>query len=753
MRLPRRMSVRTATGLLIVAIAVALAVVAYATMSANTQHHNAQAQAERAITNSAHLEDALGAAYDEWVTIMSLFVLRDPSYRARFDESRATVDEALTALRNDAVANDPGEVATIDGYIATHQSFTAVDEQVIDAIARGDLTTALSLSNDSKLTLDAGRFLGELQARLAGQRDQISAAQRNQRQAQSTTVRWSMGIGSLTALLLIAAGAASYWWIARPLQRTSAATRAIAAGDSSARAARGGPRELADLADDVNSMADALMARSAEINLYLSRNLESRTAELERANADLAREVDVRAQAEADLARTLAAERELEKQLRHQAFHDPLTGIANRARFMDRLDHALERVRGAGAELFVLFLDLDNFKTINDSMGHPVGDGTICEVANRISACLRPGDTAARLGGDEFAILLEGARDLDGAAQAARRLIEAVRAPMIFDGREVVISASVGLAAGDARTLSEDLVRNADIAMYVAKSRGKGRYEVYEPGMHARLTDRLALMMDLRHAVRRGEIVVHYQPTLSLAAGSVCGAEALVRWRHPARGLLAPLDFIALAEESGDILEIGEFVLREACQRASAWQDLYPDERLLIGVNVSAKQLRDGGFVESVRGALAYSRLEPARLELEITESVMLDEPDQTLAVLEQLKQLGVRVALDDFGTGYSSLSYLRRFPIDVLKIDKSFVDDIASEDRQVLLTKAIIELGQSLNLKVIAEGIERDEQRERLRALNCELGQGFLFSTPLEPAAIDEYFASALRPPHTEAA
>jgi diguanylate cyclase (GGDEF)-like protein len=624
---------------------------------------------------------------------------------------------------------------------------------VIAAIGEHDLAKAVGLSANSDLTRESSNLLAAMKRQIDVEHDRIQQAQRQQDSAESATLNWTLSIGAVFVLLLIVVGFASDRWIGRPLQRASDATRAIAAGDHSSRVLPAGPSELAALADDVNVMTDALVTRSAELNAYLSKNLEARTQELERANASLAREVDERARAEVALADTLAAERELEEQLRHQAFHDPLTGLANRARFMDRLDHALARIRSSESVAFVMFMDLDNFKNINDSMGHAAGDRTICEVGRRISSCLRSGDTAARLGGDEFAILLEDTHDIGAATRTARRLIEIVRAPIESDGPEIVISASIGIALGDANSVADDVVRNADIAMYVAKNRGKGRYEVYEAGMHARLADHLSLLTDLRHAVRRNEMVVHYQPTVSLATGAAFGAEALIRWNHPTRGMLPPLEFIALAEESGDILQIGRYVLTQACLQARLWQDRYPDRHLEINVNVSAKQIQDPGFVETVRSCLADTGLEPARLVLEITEIAMLQDPERTLEVLSEVRQLGARIALDDFGTGYSSLSYLRRFPIDVLKIDKSFVDDIDSHDRQELLAKAVIELGQSLQLQVIAEGIERNDQLNRLRALDCQLGQGFLFSRALDAASIDAFFDAALGSREEEAA
>ncbi len=749
----RRISVRTATALLLVAACLTTGFVILATQLAGHQHRDAQQEADRAIANSTNWEDALSSAYDEWISIMAYYTLNDPAYVDRFQASRATVESSLASLRADAQRNDPTLVPTIDSFAASHRSFADTEAQVIAAIGHGDLATALSLSANSDLTRESSDLLVAMRQQIEIQHGRILQAQQRQDSAESATLNWTLGIGGVFVLLLIVVGFASDRWIGRPLQRASAATRAIAVGDHSTRVSPAGPAELAGLAEDVNVMTDALVARSAELNSYLSKNLEARTQELERANVNLAREVEERTRAEHALADTLTTERELEEQLRHQAFHDPLTGLANRARFMDRLDHALARIRSSESVAFVLFLDLDNFKTINDTMGHAAGDRTICEVGQRISSCLRSGDTAARLGGDEFAVLLEDAADIDAAARTAHRLIEVVRAPIESDGREIVISASIGIAVGDASAIADDVVRNADIAMYVAKNRGKGRYEVYEAGMHARLAEHLSLLTDLRHAVRRNEMVVHYQPTVSLESRTAIGAEALIRWNHPTRGLLSPAEFIALAEESGEILQIGRYVLTQACQQARVWQDRYPERHLEINVNVSAKQIQDPGFVDTVRDCLADTGLEPTRLVLEITEIAMLQDPERTLEVLSDLRELGLRIALDDFGTGYSSLSYLRRFPIDVLKIDKSFVDDIDSHDRQELLAKAVIELGQSLHLQVVAEGIERNDQLNRLRALDCQLGQGFLFSKALDAASIDAFFGAALASREDEAA
>lgn len=428
----------------------------------------------------------------------------------------------------------------------------------------------------------------------------------------------------------------------------------------------------------------------------------------------------------------------LEEELRHQAFHDELTGLANRSRFLDRLEHALIRSQRSGSPVFVMFLDLDDFKNVNDSLGHAVGDDVIRVVGERIAKCVRAGDTAARPGGDEFAVLLEDCVSIDEAAAAAVRLLAEIRIPIRAGDAEVVIGVSIGIARGDASSASGDLMRNADIAMYVAKSQGKHRYQLFAPDMHSHLTERLMLLADIKRAVERSELVVHFQPTVLLETGQVLGAEALVRWNHPSGDLMAPADFIPAAEESGDILEIGRWVLGEACREARRWQERYPDRHLAVSVNVSPKQLQDDSFVASVEQCLAASGLEPDRLVLEVTETALLEEPDHTMEVLARLRRLGVRVALDDFGSGYSSLSHLRRFPIDVLKVDGSFVSDLIGGDQSKGIVQAIVELGRTLNIDVIAEGIERDDQLAALGAMNCLVGQGFLLGRPVESAAFD---------------
>ncbi len=428
--------------------------------------------------------------------------------------------------------------------------------------------------------------------------------------------------------------------------------------------------------------------------------------------------------------RDVTERQRLEEQMAHQAFHDDLTGLANRQLFSDRLAHALRRRAVTADLLVVVVLDVDDFKNVNDSVGHHVGDQLLVEVAARLRSVVREGDTAARLGGDEFAVLMEGA-SCQAAHEVAERLLEVLAVPVEIDGEPHSVQASIGIAeALPGSASSEELLRNADVAMYWAKDRGKGTVAVYEVALHDEALSRLALRGDLQRAIREGELVLHYQPLVDLESGQVAGFEALVRWEHPELGLLPPGDFIPVAEQSGLIVPMGGWVLGEACRAAAAMQAGGAGPRM--SVNVAAQQLNRKAFVAEVVDALAGSGLRPDRLVLEITESVLLDDVDTTVASLKELRKIGVRVAIDDFGTGYSSLSYLSELPVDVLKIDKSFVDRLAGSGQDDSLVEAIVAMGRSLRLATVAEGVELPEQAALLRTTGCALGQGYLWSRPV---------------------
>jgi diguanylate cyclase (GGDEF)-like protein/PAS domain S-box-containing protein len=421
----------------------------------------------------------------------------------------------------------------------------------------------------------------------------------------------------------------------------------------------------------------------------------------------------------------------LERRLVHQAFHDPLTGLPNRALFLDRLEHARARSLRDGGTQAVLFLDVDRFKVINDSLGHRTGDQVLQTVASRLVGVLRPSDTVARFGGDEFTVLLEQVADATEAAQTAERILRALRIPMGAGDRDIVITVSIGIAISEPGNAPGDLLAAADIAMYQAKSHGKNRYVVAAADADERALARLDLEMELRRAIEEKELEVHYQPVVEVKTGRLHGLEALVRWRHPTLGLLGPGHFMDVAEDTGLVLPLGDWVLEQACIAAVEWQRRHPESPIVMAVNLSARQFSQPDLCDRVAEVLQATGLEPSLLALEITETVVMDDTTATLATLRKLKQLKVRLSIDDFGTGYSSLSYLKRFPVDAVKIDKSFVDGLASGPVDREIVQAVIRLASAVGMQTIAEGVETTAQCEQLRVLGCTLLQGFLLSRP----------------------
>jgi diguanylate cyclase (GGDEF)-like protein len=420
----------------------------------------------------------------------------------------------------------------------------------------------------------------------------------------------------------------------------------------------------------------------------------------------------------------------------HRASHDELTGLGNRQAFHDRLDSAVvRRVRSPGGAA-VLFVDLDDFKTVNDSLGHSFGDVLLVQAAQRIRDSVRDGDTASRLGGDEFAVLLEGVTGPSRPIQVAERLLRAFVEPFQLDGQSVFVNASVGIAIEETGSTTEEILRAADLAMYEAKRQGKGRYAVYEAKLSESMLHRISLEADMRRALREEQFWVVYQPVVATQDGATLGFEALVRWARPGHGTVPPMEFIPLAEETGMVVPLDRWVLRRACAQVREWQDAYGDSSLSLSVNLSARHLHLDDVVADTEEALATSGLAPSCLTLEITETALLLDNDVTRVTISGLKDLGVRIAIDDFGTGYSSLSYLRRFRVDALKIDRSFVEALDDHSGDEPLVHAIIQLASTLGLSVVAEGVETQEQLSVLRTLGCDIAQGYFFDKPLDAEA-----------------
>jgi diguanylate cyclase (GGDEF)-like protein/PAS domain S-box-containing protein len=442
--------------------------------------------------------------------------------------------------------------------------------------------------------------------------------------------------------------------------------------------------------------------------------------------------------------RDVTERKAFERELRHLAFHDPLSELPNRALFLDRLERALARAERRGNSVAVLFLDLDDFKVVNDSLGHQAGDLLLQEVAVRLRNCLRPEDTAARLGGDEFAVLLEEVADQAEALAIAERIHSAMRMPVELAGRAVIIGLSIGVELStpeDSR--ADELLRRADLALYRAKADGKGGYAVFDPSLETHALERLEIESDLRQALDRNELQLLYQPILMLDNGRVGEVEALLRWNHPRRGLVSPVTFIPVAETTGLIVPIGQWVLEEACRQLREWQIEYPTHPpLVMSVNLSGRQFQHPGLVADVARTIAASGINPQCLKLEITESVLMRDVETAVNTCVALKELGVQLAIDDFGTGYSSLGQLKRLPFDTLKIDRSFVDGLGRDEQDMAIVRSVVTLAKTLSLSVTAEGIETPLQEAHLRSLGCERGQGFLFARPQAPEAISPLLA-----------
>jgi diguanylate cyclase (GGDEF)-like protein len=438
--------------------------------------------------------------------------------------------------------------------------------------------------------------------------------------------------------------------------------------------------------------------------------------------------------------------KQAEEQLIYRALHDALTDLPNRALLMSRLEVAIERAQQSTTYHFaVLFLDLDQFKVINDSLGHLVGDQLLISVAQKLRCVIRATDLAARLGGDEFVILLEHIPSLETVIQLAERILADFENTIVIDGYSLFITTSIGIVWGThAYTEASDLMRDADIALYQAKARGRGKYEIFNAEMHVQAVKRMTLEHDLRLAIEQREFIPYYQPIVDLTTGQLIGVEALIRWPHPARGFTSPTDFIPVAEETGLILPISQWVLQVACEHLATWQRQFPDMNdLRVSVNLSGQDLMQVTLVDTIQQILDQSQLPATSLTLEITESMLIENVEATIDLLEQLSHLGIRISIDDFGTGYSSLSYLYNLPADYLKIDRSFVGNMQPGDRNYKIVQAVISLSDQLRIAAIAEGIETVQQLEWLKELGCELGQGYLLSHPLAPEAMATFLSA----------
>ncbi len=622
----------------------------------------------------------------------------------------ATVEERLTEARSHELArgeqdipgvDDTGELTELDEMLVAVSAISGAIEQFATLPASDDVAgtrQALDAVSDDLSSLESSIVVAaELEGLEAAEYQDL--ANRSRRLTTTLHVIAAL-LGGTVAIIMATAVSLS---ILRPLNALRRTARAIAAGDLEARVPRDGPRELADLGSDFDVMKKELLSLTKKQEL-----------------------VD--------------ALRESKDAVQHMANHDALTGLPNRVLFRDRLSLAVAQARRTKEKTAVMLLDIDRFKFVNDTAGRLQGDELLKGAGDRLARQVREGDTVARIGADEFAILLPSLAEVDNAVGFAKRILEDFRRPWALDGHEMLATASIGVSLyPDDGEDADTLLQNADTAVYRAKEHGD-QFQLYTAGMNATMMERMALEDDLRRAFEREEFVLYYQPQANVGSGRVVGSEALIRWQHPSRGLVPPGDFISIAEDSDLILSLDEWVLRTACAQNRTWQDagLPP---ITVAVNLSARHIQTDGLTEWIARALADSGLAPCHLELEITETAAMADAERSVAVLTELRALGVRIAIDDFGTGYSSLSYLKRLPVTTVKIDRSFVSDLDADDHSRAIVSAIISLSHGLGFDVVAEGVETEDQLALLKAYGCETYQGFIFSRPRPAAEIEEIF------------